>query len=1589
MVQTNLDGTFEIPSNLIEEEQTIYVQIKDNFDRVHTLKEHKVQVEADMEAPDVPIVNEVTNKDSAITGTSEPGATIHVTIEGQEIGIAVTDENGHFSVAIQPQSTGTVLEVTATDPAGNRSNETKVTVKDDTIPEPPIITETTESTAVTGVAEPKSKITVRVHSEIIAVGYADDEGNFHITFPYQPPATVLKLTVTNAAGNTSPELEVIVVDITPPKPPLVNEVTDQSNTVTGEAEPGSKVTVKHEELYSNYAIADKDGRFSVPIPLIQAGKILDVSASDSTGNKSEIVKVTVVDKVAPQKPEIYEEISDQSTKVNGSAEQGSEIIVKVGTTKIGTGITDVNGNFSVEIPKQKVGDILVVTATDKAGNKSKETYVVVVDRTGPQVSSTNPTNNQNAVPNDMEITITFDENISENMPLDQIVLKNSREENIEVSKTITDNVLSLTPTYELEGQSTYTVTIPSGILQDAFGNTNSNEFIFSFKTVEYSNPISGGIYENTILTKAKSPYVVTGDIVVFPDATLTIEPGVEVQFLTGTSLKVRGELVSKGTEQAPITYTNVTKRKWNGISIETQFGGKATIDYSTISNAEVGLKSNCCGSDNGNDSFISITNSTFSQNEIGLSGGLAYGEFTVKNTFFSNNNYGIKDVSNLLLFNSVFKNNEVAGSGINNFSLVYENSFSENKVAIENMHYATIAYNLFTNNELAIAINGYSTIAYNVIKDNQKGLTYSSYAEVMHNQINSNDIGLIIDYHNVEEIAFNSLDNNHQYNVKYLLEANIDLQENWWGTTNVSSLQSLIYDGYDDSALGLVKLPNVANGDYEYIDREGPYWVNNPLSYDNITDKSIDLSIYNYNIFDHSGLKAFDIFLDGKKLTRIEAEGAWSKHTINNLKSGVEYRITVKAIDYKDNSSKQDMVVTFQTKDIIPPLPPKVNLITENNDVITGTAEVNSWITVKRNGTTIGESYADSDGSFSVWVDDNVLKVDDVIEVTASDNHGNASEPTTVTVKDITSPGPPEINHNTIDEFTKNITGKTEPYAQVHVYLNDKEIGSSQAMENGVFSVSIPQQKAGATLKVTATDKYGNVSPSSSVYVYDMTPPITPVVNKVTDQSTSITGTSEAGSYVVAQMPDGSDKQVVAKADGSFAITITKQKARSKISVYSYDIAGNFSSTVDVTVEDVTSPNLTVDQVTDKSTKVTGKTEEGATVEVLNNDTVIGSSIATDEGAFSVTIPVQKAGSELQLQAKDKAEYKSPVTTVTVKDTTAPAAPTVHEVTDQSTTVRGKAEAGSTINIKVGPIQIGTATTAVDGNFTVNIAKQKAGSVLFINATDRADNASTVKEITVKDATAPYWEVGSSITHYVSGTGVDLVWPEASDNVFASKYRIKQNGVVIQEQVAPITNYSVNGLKSDTEYEFSIEAGDQAGNWSVGLKKKVRTEDVEAPQAPTVNEVTDQSTEVTGKAEAGSKVEVKLDGNVIGSITTKPDGTFFIKIPVLKAGTTLTVTATDEAKNVSKKTAVVVKDVTAPEKPTVNEITDQSTEVTGKAEAGSTISVTANNIEIGNSTVKSDGTFTIEIPLQPAGTSLTIISIDNAGNQSEDTNVHV
>ncbi|MBT2737381.1 S8 family serine peptidase [Bacillus sp. ISL-7] len=96
--------------------------------------------------------------------------------------------------------------------------------------------------------------------------------------------------------------------------------------------------------------------------------------TDASGNAT-TVKFTI-DRTAPTAPKV-DKVTSTTTKVTGTAEAGSTIVVKTGTKTLSTGTVDSNGKFAVSIVKQNVSTHLYVIAIDKAGNESSATKVTV------------------------------------------------------------------------------------------------------------------------------------------------------------------------------------------------------------------------------------------------------------------------------------------------------------------------------------------------------------------------------------------------------------------------------------------------------------------------------------------------------------------------------------------------------------------------------------------------------------------------------------------------------------------------------------------------------------------------------------------------------------------------------------------------------------------------------------------------------------------------------------------------------------------------------------------------------------------------------------------------------------------------------------------------------------------------------------------------------------------------------------------------------------------------------------------------------------------------------------------------------------
>ena len=393
-----------------------------------------------------------------------------------------------------------------------------------------------------------------------------------------------------------------------------------------------------------------------------------------------------------------------------------------------------------------------------------------------------------------------------------------------------------------------------------------------------------------------------------------------------------------------------------------------------------------------------------------------------------------------------------------------------------------------------------------------------------------------------------------------------------------------------------------------------------------------------------------------KKIAAVEAKG----YTLKEIDSS-------KAPSYiKENNTVtltpggQLLTYVFKVKDTTPPAAPTVNSVTAGATAVTGTAEAGSTVEVTLPGGSKVSAKADQDGSYSVPV--SALKEGDTVSVTATDDAGNKSTPTSVTVPDKTAPAAPTVNP--VKAGATAITGTAEAGSTVEVTLQDGQKSSAKAGENGEFSIPVPALNADDQISVTAKDASNNTSAPTTATVAkadDTKAPDAPSVNPVKAGDKAVTGTAEAGSTVEVTLPDGTKATATADKDGNFSVPVSGLEEGQTVSVTAKDASNNTSAPTTATVakaDDTKAPDApSVNPVKAGDKAVTGTAEAGSTVEVTLPDGTKATATADKDGKFNIPVAGLKAGDKVSVTATDAAGNKSGATDATV----APAVPVVND----------------------------------------------------------------------------------------------------------------------------------------------------------------------------------------------------------------------------------------------------------------------------------------------------------------------------------------
>ena len=128
---------------------------------------------------------------------------------------------------------------------------------------------------------------------------------------------------------------------------------------------------------------------------------------------------------------------------------------------------------------------------------------------------------------------------------------------------------------------------------DRAGN-ESNTLTASIALTDQKTEVKGVLKgDNLAWTKDRSPYLVTGNLLVEKDDVLKIEPGVDVQFEGDFYLQVEGKLEAKGTEENRISFygIGVGEDNWYGMKFINDNG--SVISYANVSGLKRGITGYC------------------------------------------------------------------------------------------------------------------------------------------------------------------------------------------------------------------------------------------------------------------------------------------------------------------------------------------------------------------------------------------------------------------------------------------------------------------------------------------------------------------------------------------------------------------------------------------------------------------------------------------------------------------------------------------------------------------------------------------------------------------------------------------------------------------------------------------------------------------------------------------------------------------------------------------------------------------------------------------------------------------------------------
>ncbi|MET0240624.1 MAG: Ig-like domain-containing protein [Sphingobium sp.] len=687
------------------------------------------------------------------------------------------------------------------------------------------------------------------------------------------------------------------------------------------------------------------------------------------------------------------------------------------------------------------------------------------------------------------------------------------------------------------------------------------------------------------------------------------------------------------------------------------------------------------------------------------------------------------------------------------------------------------------------------------------------------------------------------------------------------------------------------------------------------------------------------------------------------------------------SVTARDTAGNTSGPATVTAPDTTAPAAPAGVAISADGVHVTGTSEPRTTIRIDTNGDGIPDATGTTgaNGQFDITLSPPATN-GETVSVTARDTAGNTSGPATVTAPDTTAPGAP--TNVAISDDGTNVTGTAEPGTTVEIDTNGDGIpdATGPVGPGGQFDIPLdPPATNGETISIIVRDPAGNGSDPTTITAPDTTAPAAPTGVAISADGVHVTGTSEPGTTIqIDTNGDGEpDATGTTGPDGLFDVTLDPPVIDGEtVTVIAADPAGNESDPVSVIAPDLVPTPLAPILDPSNGSVFTGTADLGTTVTLTTaTGVVIGSAAVDADGNWTITplLPVPNATTVLGTATNSEGEQGPPASVIT--DSLPPAVPVIDPT--NGVELSGTAEAGTTVTLTgTGGAAIGSVVAGSDGAWSFTPATPLAdGTVVSATATDATGNVSLPATTTV-DAVAPAVptieasngailtgtaEAGSTVT--LTGTGSAVI----------ATVTANPSGGWVFTPTTPLANGTI----------VTVTATDAVGNVSPSASTTV---DAGAPAAPIIDAT--NGTVLTGTAEAGSTVTLRVGGVVIGTANVDGNGDWsFTPIVPLLNGTVVTGTAADAVGNVGPVGAVTV-DAVAPSAPTVE--ASNGTAFTGTAEAGATVTLSDGPTQLGTTTADANGNWTFT-PTTPVanGVTVTVGATDAAGNDSPTASVVV